>query len=83
MATLSAVQKLTGTLSARGGLTGKLTVPKIISPDPYDGDYTVAPGETEQVLLTKDLIMTDNLTIGAVPSGYGRLEYNGQYLRVY
>lgn len=83
MATLSAVQTLTGTLSATGGITGRLTVPRIISPDSYDGEYTVTPGETEQVLLTKDLMMLDDVTIGVVPSNYGRLEYNGQYLRVY
>lgn len=82
MATLSAVQTLTGTLSATGGMTGRLTVPRIISPDSYDGDYEVTPGETEQVLLTKDLMMLGNVTIGAIPANYGRVDYNGGYLRI-
>ena len=50
--------------------------------DPYTGEYTVTPGDSPVVLETKDLRMTDNVTVGAVPSNYGRIGWNGAVLTV-
>ena len=45
-------------------------------------EYTITPGDEEQVLITKNLRMTDNITVKAVPSNYGKIDWNGQYLVV-
>ena len=50
--------------------------------DPYTGEYTITPGDEEQVLITKNLRMTENITVKAVPSNYGKIDWNGQYLVV-
>lgn len=50
--------------------------------DPYTGEYTITPTDEEQVLITKNLRMTDNITVKAVPSNYGKIDWNGQYLVV-
>ena len=46
------------------------------------GDYTVTPGESEIVLETRHLRMTDNVTISPVPSGWGKITWNGAFLTV-
>ena len=35
--------------------------------DPYEGDYTVTPKVTAQVLPTASKIMTDDVTVKAIP----------------
>lgn len=50
--------------------------------DPYTGNYTIAPGTEEQVLSTKNLWMTDNITIEAIPQNYGLITWNGTVLTV-
>ena len=57
-------------------------VRELVERDPYEGDYTVTPGDSEIVLETRHLRMTDNVTIKAVPSGYGKITWNGAYLTV-
>lgn len=44
-----------------GGKTIAAVVPR------YDGDYTVTPTSSEQILQTAQKLMTDNLTISAIP----------------
>lgn len=80
---MGTVQSLTGTLSAIGVMTGRLTVPEVVGPEKYNGPYAVTPGEEEQVLQTAGLQMRNNVTVAPVPANYGRLEYNGIFLRVY
>ena len=36
----------------------------------YDGSYTVTPSEEAQTLETEGYLMTDDLTVGAIPSDY-------------
>ena len=50
--------------------------------DPYTGDYTITPSDETQTLITKNLRMTDNIVINPIPSNYGRVDWNGQYLTV-
>ena len=41
-----------------------------IYPDPYEGSYDVTPTESEQTLSTNGLMMTDDVTVEAIPSDY-------------
>ena len=50
--------------------------------DPYTGDYTVTPSSETQVLDTRNLRMTDNITINPVPSNYGLITWNGSTITV-
>lgn len=83
MSSVSIAGTLAGTLSTDGGLSGRLTVPEVIAPETYEGDYVITPGEEAQTMETNGKMMLGNVTIRPVPASYGRLEYNGQYLRVY
>lgn len=82
MSSVSIAGTLTGTLSSDGGLSGRLTVPEVIAPETYAGPYTVTPGDEVQTLSTAELMMLDDVTIGAIPANYGRVDYNGGYLRI-
>ena len=50
--------------------------------DPYEGDYTITPSSETQTLVTKNLRMTDNITINPVPSNYGLITWNGSVITV-
>ena len=50
--------------------------------DPYTGDYEVTPTAEEQVLNTRNLRMTDNITINPIPQNYGLITWNGSFLTV-
>ena len=50
--------------------------------DPFTGDYTVTPSAEEQVLETKNLRMTDNITINPIPNNYGLITWDGSTLTV-
>ena len=50
--------------------------------DPYEGAYEITPSAETQILNTRNLRMTDNITVNPIPSNYGRIDYNGQYLVV-
>jgi len=54
----------------------------IIRHQSYPGPYTVTPADTAQTLPTRDLVMTQNLTVEPIPSNYGRITYNGYELTV-
>lgn len=75
--------KLYGVLSSPAGLNGALTVPRIISPDIYDGGYTFTPADEAQTVSTGGKVALEDITINPIPGNYGRLEYTGSYLRVY
>jgi hypothetical protein len=80
---MACCERLIGTLSEPDSLTGVLTIPRVIAPDAYEGDYVITPGEEAQTMETNGKMMLGNVTIRPVPASYGRLEYNGQCLRVY
>ena len=50
--------------------------------DPYTGNYTVTPSAEEQILATRNLRMTDNITVNPIPQNYGLITWNGSYLTV-
>ena len=48
----------------------------------YRGAYEVVPSSTAQTLATDGLMMDGDVTIGAVPSNYGLITYNGSTITV-
>lgn len=50
--------------------------------DPFTGDYTITPSTETQVLSTKNLWMTDNITIEPVPQNYGLITWDGSVITV-
>ena len=50
--------------------TGTPVVKEFIDRDPYTGEYEVTPSEETQVLETKNLRMTDDVTVDSIPSDY-------------
>lgn len=48
----------------------------------YEGSYVATPSAEAQVLETKNLRMTDNVTVNPIPSNYGLITWNGSVLTV-
>ncbi len=48
----------------------------------YSGDYTVTPTRQPQVLLTSNKVLLENITVEAIPSCYGLVEWNGSVMRI-
>lgn len=67
----SLVQKVDGdcTLSVNvDGVSGVITTIEPHARAIYDGDYTVIPKVTEQVLQTKEKVMINDLTVKEIPT---------------
>ena len=61
---------------------GSAVIIRKVDPERYSGDYVITPSAEPQVLQTKDLMMTENLTVNPVPSNYGLITWNGTTLTV-
>ncbi len=48
----------------------------------YEGDYNVTPAGEAQILSTSGKLMTEDITVGAIPSNYGLITWNGGVLTV-
>ena len=48
----------------------------------YEGSYEVIPSNEAQIIPTKNLRMTDDFTIAAIPQNYGLITWNGSILTV-
>lgn len=48
----------------------------------YDGPYNVTPAGEAQVLATSGKLMTEDITVGAIPSNYGLITWDGSCLTV-
>jgi len=48
----------------------------------YEGAVSVTPSADLQVLQTKDLRMTENITVNPIPRNYGLITYNGSTITV-
>ena len=48
----------------------------------YDGPYTVTPSTQTQTLQTANKTLSHNVTVGAIPSNYGLITWNGSTLTV-
>ena len=67
---------------ASGGESGVVIAVERNNREYYEGSYTVTPSDEEQVLETYDKIMTDKVTIAAIPSNYGLITWDGAKLTV-
>ena len=48
----------------------------------YEGPVSVTPSADLQVLQTKDLRMTENITVNPIPQNYGLITWNGSTITV-
>ena len=48
----------------------------------YDGSYNITPSQNEQLLNTKNKMLTENIIVSAIPSNYGLITWNGSTLTV-
>ena len=48
----------------------------------YRGAYEVVPSSTAQTLATDGLMMDGDVTVGAIPSNYGLITYDGSTIMV-
>lgn len=48
----------------------------------YEGAVSVTPSADLQVLQTKDLRMTENITVNPIPQNYGLITWNGSTITV-
>lgn len=48
----------------------------------YTGETVVTPTQETQILRTANKLLASDITINPIPSNYGRIIYNGAYLRV-
>lgn len=49
---------------------------------PYEGPYEVVPGRDPQTLRTRGRTLADDVVVGAIPSNYGLITWNGSTLTV-
>ena len=78
-------QSVSVSVGSGGGVsigTGTPVVRELVERDPYEGSYEVTPSADEQVLETKHLRMTDNVTIKPIPQNYGLITWNGTVITV-
>lgn len=79
---LSPVGSLVGKLSGAPQIKGVLSVPSVIGPPYYDGEYEFTPTQEAQTLEVGGYIMRQNVTINAIPSNYGLITWDGARLVV-
>lgn len=86
------VKRISGSLSLLGGISGNVSDPNRISggsyvPEKevlptYSGPYTVTPTQSQQVLSTENMKMSQNVVVEPIPSNYGLITWNGSTLTV-
>lgn len=77
--TLSSVRRLTGTLSAQQGLTASLSLRTIINTQVK----SCTPGdEVQEIVADAGYAGLARVTVGAIPSNYGKITYNGSWITV-
>ena len=74
--------EITGTINVVDEITGGITLPEIVRPPAYHGQYTVTPTAETQVLEAKGKYMTDDVTINPIPSNYGLITWDGSTITV-
>lgn len=48
----------------------------------YEGSYEVTPTRQEQVLLTANKILLENIVVNPIPQNYGLITWNGAVMTV-
>lgn len=64
---VSALHEVTGTLAGMGDVSGTITVGGATDWPEYGGAYEITPAVEAQTLETANKLMTDDLTVRAVP----------------
>ena len=64
---VSSETQLSGKIAVEAGLTGSMRVPEFANRDIYEGEYTVTPKVTSQILETKYKAMKDNVSVKGIP----------------
>ena len=54
----------------------------IVGGIPYGGSYEITPSETSQTLTTASRMLSQDITVGPIPSNYGLITWNGATLTV-
>ena len=49
---------------------------------PYEGSYEIVPGRDPQTLRTRGRTLAGDVVVGAIPSNYGLITWNGSTLTV-
>lgn len=62
--------------------TGNPIAREYVERPAYEGSYEITPATVEQVIPTKHLRMTDNITVAAIPNNYGLITWNGSIMTV-
>lgn len=65
-----------------GVSTGTPVARDYVDRDPYVGEYTITPSTETQIIEAKNLWMTDNVVVKAIPQNYGLITWNGSTLTV-
>ena len=68
--------------SSMGIALGNPIARDYVERDPYTGAYEITPSAETQVLSTKYLRMTDDVTINPIPNNYGLITWDGHTLTV-
>lgn len=71
-----------GTYRAPDGRAYTPVYVAVPEPEEYAGSYSVTPGDSAQVLRTGGLMMAGDVTVGPIPSNYGKITWNGGFLTV-
>lgn len=65
-----------------GVLMGSPVAREYVERPAYEGAVFVTPSADLQVLQTKDLRMTENITVNPIPQNYGLITWNGSTITV-
>lgn len=78
---ISAIQTITGFLSAQASIQGSLTVPRYVGAETYDGPYEVTPKSfVAEVLSTRNKLMNDDVTVLKIPTYETSNEYGKTFI---
>lgn len=78
---ISAIQTITGFLSAQASIQGSLTVPRYVGAESYDGPYEVTPRAFDaEVLQTQNKLMRDDVTVLEIPTYETSNEYGTTFI---
>ena len=79
---VSSMIAVTGSLSALEVISGAVSSGGGSMLPAYEGPVELTPGDTDQVLATKNTTLLDDITISAIPAGYGKITWDGHALTV-
>lgn len=69
-------------LSGQKRINAEMTVPEVVSSDPYSGEYEYIPTRATQTIEIAGKLAVQNITINPIPQNYGLISWNGSTLTV-